>query len=187
MLFLNSRKEINLLPPDRRRFLFRRYLERVTLHFLGTVIAGLCIMTVGGGLTIVILRGVAASTSDQVQAELMQHVTEFKRIREEVARSNKLYQTMGKLHSERTVWSSLLPSFFEALPPGTVIDILAAENSSQKITVGGKAAARSTLVVLEERLQALPWVQSVDSPTSNLLVRDNPVFSLILKLRKASQ
>ncbi len=95
---------------------------------------------------------------------------------------NALIAEMQSHQAERLEWSALLPDLLAALPAGTEMNHLSGERDSHRLTLQGRASARSTLTVLENKLKALPWVKSVEAPRANLLERVGPEFTFTLSL-----
>jgi len=175
-------KQINLLPLARRRRLARQFFERALLRFVKSAWLALGTVTVAAVVAIVLLQVLGSLLFRSVGNELDDAVVTYRVETKSIVEQNKLIKEMDKLQQERLVWSELFDDVLTALPPGTKLKDINGSVESKQIVVAGEAVARSSLVVLQEKLANLPWVASVDAPHSNLLERDNPSFTFLIKL-----
>lgn len=172
--------ELNLLPPSRRNRLEREKLL-VTFSRLGHwLVVNLLILTiVAGGLAAnfeMRLRQAGKGSSGPVQEE-------YRRLRAEVGRWNTWLDFIDSKSEKMVVWSDLLDSFLSIIPGGVTIQRIEGDRGHARLIFSGQAQTRHQLVILEQALQALPWVASVAAPHTNLLLPTNPryEFTLILK------
>jgi len=183
-------KEINLLPPDRRKVLHSESLLEAAIHFLRSGIIGLLLLTGVAVASIVVLVVVAGFSASATQAELDEAVARYQALRDRVVEENGVLEFVSMLGGRRIVWTKLVGQVFEAVPAGISLNdaggTLTVENGdidSAVMTVSGRAATRSTLVIFQEKLKSLSIVQEVESPTTNLLERTNPPFEMTVRFR----
>lgn len=168
-------RELNLLPPARRA------LQRQEQQFLlwGDILKGVVI-----SLTIVTSAGVILGLGFWIMiqsvprlSELPQQIKQYQQVRAATAERNAVVDTLTQISTDHIVWTPLITTIVSIMNPDIKLDQITAESVTKKITITGRAASRNSLIVLEERLEAIPGVQSVTAPPSNLLIRQNPPFS----------
>lgn len=184
-----SAREINLLPPERRRRLRNESMAVSLTDIIHSVNNGLLLMTLIGGAILASMWLFAVADTPTTEGELKQVVDNYQVLRDSVAEENAVLEHLASLGQERIVWSEVLRDFFAVTPPGITLHRLDGELSFMEgavsaggLTFSGQAVTRSTLTVYKNRLQEQPWVKRVDSPTSNLLERNNPSFQLSVAL-----
>lgn len=182
--------ELNLLPPDRRRSL-RRQATLVSLTYLmNSLVAAAGLLVVGSFLAWGGLWFMSTTASPTTASELLLVVSDYQKLRDDIARQNLFLTNLNTISQKRLVWSQVISAFLESVPPGADIATLKGntlvkpdKSQSLSMTISGKAVARSTLTSFGDRLRALPFVSSVDAPTTNLLLRDNPSYTFTLHLK----
>lgn len=175
-------KEINLLPLRRRRQLARAFWERQLRHFLVSLLWGAVLLTVAAVSAGVGLSVSSAILFPQVRDELEQAIIDYRKETKSIQARNALVTEMQTAHTERIAWSERLPEMLAILPAGTTLEDMSGVLAGRELTIAGRAAARSTVVVLEEKLRALSGVKAVEAPHSNLLERTGPEFRFQIKL-----
>lgn len=188
-----STREINLLPPERRRRLRNESIAVSITDIIRSVNNGLLLMTLIGGAIIASIWLFSIAGVDTTEAELKQVVGDYQVLRDSVAEQNSVLDRLVSLGEGRIVWSDVLRDFFATTPPGITFHRMSGSLTftegvvvSGGLSFSGQAVTRSTLTFYEsERLRVADWVKQVDSPTSNLLERNNPLFqfSVILNLK----
>lgn len=175
-------KEINLLPLPRRRQLARRFFERALRRFCTSLLLGLLLVSITG---VTVFAGLRLATSwlyPSAGAALEKAVVDYRSETRVIQEQNALIAAMQSHHEERLEWSVLLPDLFASFPAGTEVNHVTADRESRRLTFQGRASARSTLAVLENKLKNLPWVKSIEAPRTNLLERVSPEFTFTLGL-----
>ncbi len=185
-----SAREINLLPPERRRRLRNESMAVSLTDIVRSINNGLLLMTLIGGAIIVSLWIFSVAGARTTEAELNQVVTDYQGLRDSVAEQNAVLERLALLGGGRILWSEVLHTFFAITPPGITLHRLSGSLTFTEgvittagLSFSGQAITRSTLTFYEsERLRAAEWIKQVDSPTSNLLERNNPLFQFSLIL-----
>ncbi len=185
-------REINLLPPERRRRLRNESMAVSFTDIVRSINNGLLLMTLIGGAIVLSLWLYSIAGVRTTEAELQQVVTDYQALRDSVSEQNAVLERLASLGEGRILWSEVLRDFFAITPPGITFHRMSGSLTftDGAVTAGGlnfsgQAAARSTLTFYEsDRLRAAKWVKQVDSPTTNLLERNNPFFqfSVILNV-----
>jgi Tfp pilus assembly protein PilN len=172
--------ELNLLPPERRRHLQQQSRFIIVRRSINRLIIGLAALTLCAGAVagIIWLQTQFIPRSDFLPTTLKKYQT----VRSTIDERNRTLEAITALERDRIVWTELLPTLLQALPPETFIERIQADVSRRRLTIAGRAPSRSALVVLEERIQDLPWTKQVTSPPGNLLIRENPTFTLEIEL-----
>src|SRR3989344_422484 len=171
-------RELNLLPPSRRRHLARQLVINALARLATSILWAFIIMAMAGVVTGAILQVWVALSSTTTTALLAERVAHYQAFRTAVAKKNQDLNFMAEVSTKRILWSAYLADLHSTMPPGSRIQALSADLSpAPRLTFSGQAVSRSALVVLEDRLKKLPWVKMVEAPNSNLLQRSNPGFS----------
>lgn len=176
--------EINLLPFSRRRILHRLFVEESIGILLRRVLLMLMSITALGVAAVVVISFSERLGSFEVSSALEERIKQYQELRSEVALRNQALQEMKIAIGEKIEWSALFQEVFEALPPGVTLREMSGDIASRHLLLSGTAPARSSLIVLEGRLHALPWVETIESPPSNLLQRLNTPFSFTVTLKE---
>lgn len=176
--------EINLLPFSRRRILHRLYIEESIGIFFRRLLVMTSFVTAAAVLSLAVIVFSTRLTSTEVDDTLAERVASYQNLRGEIALQNQALQEMKEAIEQKIEWSAFFQDTLEALPPGTVVREMSGDNAARRVSISGTAAARSSLIVLEDRLRALAWVAKVEAPHSNLLERVNPPFSFTLTLKE---
>jgi Tfp pilus assembly protein PilN len=182
-----SPQEINLLPPERRRLVRNESIAVSIINIVKSMNAGLLLMTV---LALVMVGAVwlySWAATPTTQEELNQAVDQYQTLRDRIAQENVVLERLEEVGQKRIAWSEMLIDFFATTPPGVTLsrlggDVVFADGvvASGTLNFAGQAATRNALTIYEERLRSLPGVRQVNSPTSNLLERTNPLFQFTL-------
>ena len=175
-------KEINLLPLARRRLLIRQFFERKLLGFLISLILALGLISAVAIFSIVGLQITGSLFFESVRNELEEAVVAYRVETRSIQDMNRVILEMKARHDERLTWSHLLQDIFVSLPPGTTLEEMSGNSDSRQMIIRGLAPARSALVVMQDRLRELPWVQNLIAPPANLLERENPEFNFFISL-----
>lgn len=181
-------REINLLPPARRASLRREAITVALSHLLNSWIAGLTIaasaaVLIGGSVwTLSYLQ------PEATEAALAAEVAKYQKMRTEVGTTNFFLEELNMLGKERLVWSEFMSQLLAATPTGVQVrsvtgtTLTSDEQKQRQLTLNGRAEARGSLTLFQDRLRVVPGVSAVDAPSSNFLQRDNPTFQFNLKL-----
>jgi hypothetical protein len=175
-------KHLNLLPPERRAHLRRGAFLVSAVRIVHQLIIGLGVLSASGGIFIVGMWLLAITFTGSGSTQLQDKVTQYIELREEVSEKNELLQMVNRLGNDRIVWSDHLVEFLEVIPPGTTISSLTGDARVGIFEFSGTAITRSALVIFEERLNQLSWVNSVAAPRRNFLKKDSPKYTFELRL-----
>lgn len=175
-------KEINLLPLPRRRQLARRFFEHALRRFTSSLWLGLAVMTAAAVVVVVALTVTTGILFPSVGGKLEEAVVDYRVETRATSDRNALIAEMQKQDEARLFWTTYLVDLFQVLPAGTNLTSMSAKRESRQWVIEGVTAARSTLIVLENKLKTLTWAKSVAAPASNLLERLAPEFRFTIGL-----
>lgn len=175
-------KEINLLPLRRRRQLTRQFFELQLRRFATSLLLTMFVLTLSGVVAIFGLRVAAGIVGSEAREELDAAVVEYRAETRAILEQNAKISEMQRYHEERLVWSTFVPDLLSSLPGGVVVSELSGVREGKALSVVGVAPARSAVIVLEERLRGLSWIQTVEAPHSNLLERLQPEYQFKIRL-----
>lgn len=173
-------KQLNLLPRARRANLRREVPIAAAHRFLISVLAGLIIVTAGALGTAGILAAWSASHASVAQRELDALLAEYRTIKQEVSDYDALLESVVSVSRERLTWVPLLIQLLEILPEAATIETIEINGEASQISFSGATDTRASLVDFEEQLRALPWMEELAAPSSNLLRRSNPEYSFTI-------
>lgn len=177
-------RHLNLLPAERREHLRRGALMVSTVRIVRTMIVGLGMLSIGAGMIGTSLWGLTFTFASSGNLELEQRVGDYLRLKGEINEQNSLLRMVDDLGRNRLVWSDYLSVFLSEVPPGTIINSLSADSTSGLVNFSGTALTRNSLVVFEERLSQLDWVETITASRQNLLQKSNPEYTFELKLKQ---
>lgn len=182
-------KDINLLPPSRRSLLHRESLLIAAQSFLNSLLLGLALLTCVGIMLAAALWIMSFNAARTTESQFIVVRDEYKKMKDSVTQQNQFFSRIEQSGSKRIVWSDALQAVLKAVPAGVAIETASAvavmkNNVPQSATLilKGRAVTRSTLTVMESKLRSLPNVAQVQSPTTNLLDRNNPSFEFNLSI-----
>lgn len=183
-----SKGQINLLPPEIRRGLKMDLMVLALMKFMRAVLYSLVVMTVAGGGSAAWFWWQNTKVDVGDKAETDNQLRAFQGIKREIEQKNKLIGNLEKIQAERIVWTGLISELLKEVPPGVGLYSISLDQGgdSPLVEITGVADTRNTLVIFEQRLNGLPWVERVQSPRSNLLQAENPLFILVLVIDRGA-
>lgn len=172
-------REINLLPHDlqqrrnRRLYLVRggRLLRRLSVVLVIILAAQLVIQLFFSSLKQEFANTALVVASDSAVADQVTHI-------------NQLLTEFDQQVQQHVVWTDRVRDVLTQPQPVTVLGLAVPEDQSV-LEVRGVALSRSGVVELQQALQRLPWVESVEAPLQNFTVGREAQFSLRLHLTPA--
>lgn len=178
-------KEINLLPPDRRRNLEREAFLRALQRMGRNVLLALLLVTVLGVGSLVAVKSIAAAEERAQDFNVREQVEEFRNLRDAIAVDNERLKLMLTQTEGRVLWSARLQELLDTLPPGVHVARLQGNDHPplRQLVFSGTAVTRNALIVLERRLQELAWVERVEAPVSNLINRTDAEYVFTVRIK----
>lgn len=184
-----TEREINLLPPMRRRVLRREHILALFSKFLLTLVIGSVMMSAAAGAAVGWLALASRSAATTTQAEFKNTLEKYQTLKKNITVQNDSLKSLVDLNKRRFVWSDFLHALIKATPQGIVISHLsgaydaAGTAARPTLTVRGEAANRNLLLTFQNALQKISQIDTVNSPVSNLLERFNSQFQFDVQLK----
>lgn len=168
---------LNLLPPERKRELVRRFYWRFFLGqwFLVTLIVMSAVVVMG----FLYFRIQIESKKAQVEGAAKittEHKVEYTRYEEKFENTNKSVRSAGGFVALHTSFSDLLRQIELVLPPNTRIEKISTH--SYKVFLVGTTDTRDTFLTFQKNLQQNTCFESVNTPLSNLFSETNVQFEI---------
>lgn len=180
-----TQHQINLLPPERRSDLKKSEIWKKLDAVLARAQLAMWFMVFTGVILLALLGVLSVASSSAIQDELGLEVAEYKNIRRQVAEQKALFEQVHRVGAERMVWSDAFNEVFNSVPSGvTLVSLYGASTEEDgrsietSLILKGQAVTRNVLQVFERQLQDIKRVAKIESPASNLLDRDNPLFEV---------
>lgn len=154
------------------------------MRFARTLIYGLMVMTIAGMTSLGWLWWQGSNKDASLQVELNNQVRAYQGIRKEIEQKNQVITALEKIQNDRIQWVPVSTALLKAIPPGVVLHSLTLDQGNEfpLVELTGEADTRNTLVVFEQKLREMPWVEQVQSPRSNLLQATETQYRLVVLL-----
>ena len=181
-----AKRRINLLPLGRNLALQRNLLVVAVMRIMSTVVYGFLIMTIMGLGLLGFMWWQGWSGSVVESDKLRGQMQKYREVRRMIDNENKLLLAVNSLGEQRIIWSDVLMNLMTNLPVGiTLYNIQSiTDGGGQILEIRGTAVTRTMLVIFEDKLRSLEWVEDVEAPRSNLLERNNAEFSFRVVVKK---
>lgn len=177
---METRRRLNLLPPQRRQHLRQSVVLASIGLFVRTLLYGSILLTGVGLFALAGLWLSSVTSSSATELALGERLSKYSALRKEIAQHNLMLKKLEEIGQERVVWSNALAQLLDAIPAGMIISDLTVDREDLSLIFTGMALDRNQLVVLEDRLRLLPWVVEVVAPRANLTERTNPTYEFRL-------
>jgi len=171
-------RRLNLLPLNRRLGLRREVMLSAATKFLRGVAFGLGGLILVGALAGTGLWIMSETMSRSTEVDLQMELSNYQRLRVIVSRENAVLELVNDLAKDRLEWSLVVANLLKIVPPGVTIETMNADKATSLISLSGSALNRSSLVVFEDRLRVMPWIEEVVAPRENLMSRINPSYTI---------
>ncbi len=101
----------------------------------------------------------------------------------EIKRINALVKNTDKIQSGYTEWTATLLAVSQTVPPPVTLSGMTLDAKRRLYTFTGMAPTRDDLFAFKTNLEALPAVERVDIPLSQLTVKEQIPFSFTVTLK----
>jgi len=162
---------LNLLSPQKKQSLktaqIMSFVQSLTLY-----VAMVIIFIAGTLLSLqFILRNVVADMAEYSTASFEEYDSMTRQMRE----INDFISRTNRIHGRYIDWSAVLDTIASTAPEGVRFEAIGIA-SDRSIRVEGTADLRDDVLLMKQRLEALPQFSAVSSPLSNILQRTNLKF-----------
>ncbi len=103
-----------------------------------------------------------------------------------IRRTNSKLATLNKIEQEFVPWSTIFLSVAKTIPPNISLSSLTVEKSGGNLLIQGIAKNRNDLLNFTKLLEGSSLFEFVESPLSNLLIKEDIAFELKAKLSISS-
>ena len=171
--------KLNLLSPDQREYL---KFEYVYLH-VRTVTFLLLTFTI---ITTGLLLAARLMLQDNYATVLTTTTLvndKNQTLDKEIIELNQNLQDVRRIQGEFVKWSGILIEINRAIPNNIEVTSLVLEKGSRVFTMSGRAQKREDFLQLKANLESLPYFDELQSPLTNLLLRENVQFEFNGKIK----
>ncbi len=95
-----------------------------------------------------------------------------------IEEANKKLKKIDQVQQEFTLWSPLIDEILSVLPADTEIHSLIFDREAKALAIAGIAKTREALALCEQRLKALPSLESVRIPLGELTRKEDIPFTV---------
>ena len=170
---------LNLLPPEKQKYLRRMIIAQFAKNTLESVLA---LLAIGG---IALLLGLFLSEKYFVghTQNIVHASSETARTRERARDINRAIARTKRIQDEYILWSPILESIAGNIPEGVLLSGMSLDMNAKIFTFAGLARTRDDLLRFEQHLESLAFVSSVNLPLSDLTQQTKISFELTAALR----
>lgn len=179
--------ETNLLPASEKKSLQAE--KNIRLASIAAILGILAIAIVGSFVwSMQQIVSLNKNSLDQQLAALknQQQESTAGQINAKTEELNKLLTFFDSSLDNQPHWTSRLEKLIALTPNGMTWSELNGSTQDTKIEIKGIAATRDVLIQTLEALKNDPDIESVDSPLSNIVVKEDIPFTITLKLKASS-
>ncbi len=179
--------DTNLLPASEKKFLQAE--KNLRLASIGASLGILAIVIVGSFIWG--MQQIVKLNKDMLDQQLsalknQQQESTAGQTNAKIEELNKLLVFFDGALNNQPAWTPVLEKLVTLTPAGVSWGELSGSMKESRIEIKGIAATRDLLIQTIESLKTDPDVESVDSPLSNIVVKENIPFTITLKLKPNS-
>lgn len=177
----------NLLPASEKKALQAEKNLRLTT--IGSVLGILAVIIVGGftwGLQQIVALNKTSLDQQLATLQNQQRTSEAGQVNAQIEEFNKLLTFFDGAFNNQPVWTPILEKLISLTPTGMTWGEVTGSTKDTLVEIKGTAATREVLLQALDAFKAEPQIDSVDSPLSNIVVRENIPFTITLKLKANS-
>lgn len=171
---------INLLSKERQREVKKHFL----IDFIATILVTLLLLSIFTSVSLLITKALLQNQFNDVVAQAALVTNSFARTNQEIRDANDSIDVLNKLLLKHTSWSKLLTQFVAAIPESVNIKSLLFDRVNNNIAINGFAARRDDLLTFIENLESTDIFEQIESPISNIFMRNNVTFEIHAQFSK---
>ena len=176
--------DLNLLPPERKQVLAQSRLLLNANRFVLSVLMGLVLISVVGGVSVLVLHGLLTIAVDSAADDLARTKQEYDTVLQSVNQENIVLTKMTELQQAHVQWIPTVAELVSTIPAGVTVTTMQGQTDPEKtISFSGIASTRNALIIAGQRISLLPWVGSVTAPDSNLIDRVNAPYEFRITIK----
>jgi hypothetical protein len=170
---------LNLLPPDNKKYLQKMIFTEFTKSTLETVLFLLCL----SGIALLCGQWVLQGYFNDLTVNIVSISSQQAESNAQIKKTNNILKLTQQIDREYVKWTPTLVAIANATPELVVLSNFSLNNGTKTITLGGTAGTRDSLLAFGQNLLALPMIESVNLPSSQLTEKENILFNFTAKLR----
>lgn len=170
--------KLNLVSPEQKKYL---HYEFIYLSLRG-VITMILIFTIIVSAMFISAR---LMLEDHYASLLAQTTLVNQRsfgIDNEITQINESLKNISEIQRGFVKWSNLVIDFTRAVPSGVSISSLSLDKNLQSLSLNGTATTRDNFLKFQENLKKLTYLNEVNNPIINLLLRENLDFQFTAQI-----
>lgn len=169
---------INVLPPDKQVHLQRM----IRSEFIRSTLALLIIVCAIVGMAFVGSRAVLQSYFSDLADTLNAVTVNSKDKNALIGQANSRIDLAERVIATYYYWPAFVTELYNAIPDSVILSKVIIDKPEGVATVSGTSATRDGLIQLGSALRALPMVDSVDIPISQLTEQEDISFTLRMRI-----
>lgn len=165
---------LNLLSPEKRKHL----KNMVFFQFIKGILEVLLIIACAAGIVLLGARTILENYFSDLTSTIVFIQSQHIKTNREVRDINVIINNLDSIQKEFKPITPLIPDIAGGVPAGVVLNIMQINPENKTVALGGEANTRDNLLRMEEYIEKIEWIQSVDLPLSQLTKKDKIPFSL---------
>ncbi len=178
---------LNLLSPDQREYL---KFEYVYMHVRTVTFLLLTFTIISTGLLIAARLMLQDNYATVLTATTMVN-DKNQTLDKDITELNKNLQDVKKIQDDFVKWSDIIIQLNRTIPERVELNSLVLEKNTRLFSMSGRAQKRDDFLLLKANLEKLPYLEELQSPLTNLLLKEDVQFEFTGKIKadalKASQ
>ncbi len=179
--------DTNLLPASEKKSLQAE--KNLRLAAIGAALGILAVVLVGGftwGMQQIVALNKTSLDQQLATLQNQQRASEIGQVNAKIEDFNKLLTFFDGALDNQPAWTPVLENLISLTPVGMAWSEVTGSMKEAKIEIKGTAATRDVLLQAIDAFKAESSIDSVDSPLSNIVVRENIPFTITIKLKTNS-
>lgn len=170
--------KLNLISPEQKKYL---HYEFIYLSLRGAISLILIFTVIVSAMFVSARLMLEDNHATLIAQTTLVNQRDFG-IDNEISQINESLKNISEIQRGFVKWSSLLIDFTQAVPAGVTINSLSLDKNLQSLSLNGTAKTRDDFLKLQDNLKKLAYLSDVNSPFTNLLLRENLEFQFNAKI-----
>lgn len=179
---MNNLITVNLLSPEKKRML-KKYL---LILFLKNFAAYSFVLIAVVGIVLLVSQTILTTTFNDTISRTALVTREYGGVNALIREANRKLRKISEIESEFTPWSEVLIHAATLTPSNITLVSLSCEASTRDVLIRGVAKTRGDLLIMTRAFEESKIFESVESPIANLLIKEDILFDLKMKVSQAA-
>lgn len=174
---------LNLLPPQEKKIIRLVILDRLANYYILAIASSvvfLAILFLGVKYFLIwrvniVKENVAVENNNGLAREI-------EALEDKIKYDNGILALLKSVNDKSVNFTIILDDVFGIVPAGVYFNNFSYNNGARQFIISGKATTRDGLLDFVEKLKLSPYLKDVDSPSSNLVKKENLDFSVTFRL-----